>query len=169
MSDQYFKSPYERLSLWAQFKTLNHLEPTQGWGRYCEILEDGYEVEYPEIFRNVESTLPEKQCRFVWDVLSVYDAMQRQYLDADKDVPSELIFMGFSGNDETQLMAYCRFLVKDRRWAHVAHRGDYNSHFPAVDMYERMVQKWKELGKPHKATDAQTDSILEVKVHPENR
>jgi uncharacterized protein len=86
-------------------------------------------------------------------------------------------FLGFSGNEETDLMSISRLFVNDlSRWEHFRDR-DLNSHFPSVGSYQRMLSVWKPLldskirgsGGPYELTQDELIAILREHVHPEHR
>jgi uncharacterized protein YfbU (UPF0304 family) len=65
-------------------------------------------------------------------------------------------------------MAYARDL-RDRqhKWQYVEVASkDLNSHHPTVDIYKRMIEAWKDLGKPHKLSDDQYAKIAGARSFP---
>jgi uncharacterized protein YfbU (UPF0304 family) len=107
---------------------------------------------------------------FVNDAMNVFAVLQ----DAEKagcrppEPYTASTFPGFDGNHETRLMAYGRDL-RDRQhhWQYVAAASDdLNSHHPTVDMYERMIEAWKRLGKPNKLSEDQYAEIAGARRHP---
>jgi uncharacterized protein YfbU (UPF0304 family) len=99
----------ERLSLLLQFQILDRLEPNGGWGKYVKVIQSGYESEYREIELWVASRMSTDECKFVADVLSMYAALQRPYADHKKVLPPDRKFPGFSGNEESNLLAMRAF------------------------------------------------------------
>src|SRR5262245_55430816 len=106
----------QRLILMLQFMILDRLEPKAGWKSLVTVLENGYTSEYSRITGMLFDELSQRDCEYVFDVLSMYDALQRPYADARTldNLPDNLRFWGFDGNNEGKFMGFARYLMKDQ-------------------------------------------------------
>jgi uncharacterized protein YfbU (UPF0304 family) len=108
----------QRRILANQYRLLSHLDEAQASGhqRRAEILEEGYEGQYFAIFDEIADPLPERECKFVFEVLNMYHALQQRASDL-AEFPSDLSdaigFAGFCERDEIELVGYERFLASD--------------------------------------------------------
>ena len=75
---------------------------------------------------------------------------------------TQVKFPGFDGNNEPEFMSFVDALEKDNRYVDVIQAGNRNSHSAKVHVYERMIAKWQELGKPYTLTKEQLIEILEA-------
>lgn len=170
-------SKTERLILANQYRILEILIPgeSEGYSQHRMALEDGYALHYSDAFQNIWDELPESECELVLDVLSMHSALHFSYeaLENKAGIKENSIkFDGFDGNNETHYMSYCRYFC-DRlgRYAELADHGHdgYNSHMPTLEMYGRMLDAWRAMGKPNELTREQIGEIQMARVHPENR
>lgn len=156
-------SDFERLTLAVQYRVLDKVDPGQGWSTLVEVLEHGYEGEYSRITDWLYPGLPADECRFVIDILAVYDALQRPYVENNKEVPSDLKFPGFDGNNESHLLGYFRFVLAQERFVYVKRMfDDGNSHGPFSAGYRRMVSAWERLDKPPFLADPDATTVIEA-------
>jgi uncharacterized protein YfbU (UPF0304 family) len=71
----------------------------------------------------------------------------------DRIDPEKLLFYGFDGNEEVELMGFAKYLKTDTRfnslqvWAE-----DFNSHFPTTHRYTKMLERWDQLDHTKKLT-----------------
>jgi uncharacterized protein YfbU (UPF0304 family) len=166
----------ERKSLWNQIEILKHLDPTSKdhLEIHQQILEYGYQPLYKNLFEPIDRReLTQSEVSLVYDVLSMFEGFQRfEERTGTKLEGLFTKFLGFSGNDETELMAFSKFTVeKQKRWEYLNIR-EFNSHFPLVDVYRRMVTAWLKIPTPDRYGElsrTQIDVILAEAVHPENR
>jgi uncharacterized protein YfbU (UPF0304 family) len=155
-------SDFERLTLAAQFRILAKVDSDEGWSRFVEILESGYEAEYHRLSDMLYKPLSKEECGFVVSILAVYDALQRPYVDAYKDIPADLAFPGFNGNNHAGLLGYFRFLLDDGRFTYLKlMHEDGNSHGPFEEGYLRMVDEWRKRGEPHLLSGDEAAAVFE--------
>lgn len=167
-------SAYERQMLALQHRILAHVmlatyqelnaidenaaqvegDPEHQRGK-ARILESGYVTEYDDVFASVNPELSAEDCRFVVDVLSLFQyanwhirRLRQGGTAIDEDLEERLTFSGFDFNDnrESALAEYARFLVTPARWAELLDRFSAehehgNSHMPMASIYQRMVDK----------------------------
>src|ERR1700683_906737 len=93
----------ERLILANQFRILEHVDPDEASRCHeaCEILENGYTLEYKSLVSNFDDDVPEATCSEVIDILDMYRALKKAFRELpDGSVnPSDVEFRGFDGNE----------------------------------------------------------------------
>lgn len=172
-------SKVERLMLANQYKILELLDPGEAayYRRMQQVFEAGYEIEYDWSIQHVyddEHVLSREECLYVIHVMSMYEALQRSYNAlANKEGLEEhsVLFPGFDGNNEGQYLGYASFArEQDGKFSYLRLSGnDLNSHFPTRDMYQRMMSRWIHLGKRYELTRDELKSIIDERIHPDNR
>jgi uncharacterized protein YfbU (UPF0304 family) len=112
----------------------------------------GLKLEMPGLFHRHEDD-PQK-VDFVIDVLDMYDFIEGGY-DALSAEDKALVhkaslwhrFLGFDGNNESELMGIARFMVDDLERFRRFKGRDFNSHVPTVAEYRRMLLAFEPLRK----------------------
>jgi len=159
-------SKTERWILANQHRILEALYPQEApfFAETREALESGYELHYdPDYIDN--DTLSEEECREVLEILDMHRALHFSYAALGDKSGLELErvrFLGFDGNEETKYMAYCRYFCRHDggRFPELDRRDDFNSHFPMLDRYRRMLDQWRNLDKSHELTKADILKIV---------
>ncbi len=141
----------ERLILINQYRALAVMNPKEEkhYAEACEILENGYALEYTVLFQPISDELTEDECREVYDILDMYRALKAGYdkLDDKTGIDGRISFGGFDQNEETARYEYVRFLIVDQgRWEE-SNIPDLNSHWPMLESYRKMLREW------HNSTD----------------
>jgi uncharacterized protein len=79
----------------------------------------------------------------------MYEALAEAYKElTDKSGINarDVLFHGFSGNEETKYLLYARFL-RDRlglwKKLDVSQSDDLDGHYPSLDKYRAMLDRWK--------------------------
>lgn len=155
----------ERLFLANQHKILSHLDADNSdyHLKLAEQLRDGHKWLYSQSFDNFSENLSDDDAQLVLDILQVYqllDATYRELSDTSGISETQVKFPGFDGNNETEFMGFVDALEKDDRYVRVIQEGNRNSHSAKVHVYEQMIAKWEELGKPYTLTKEQLLDIL---------
>lgn len=141
----------DRWVLSNQYRILEALYPAEATDlqKVRQALEEGYELEYGSLIQNIyddRSTLSETECRFVIDVMSMFDNLRYAYdhlVDKADIDEAGLKFWGFSGNDESRMLGYARYLRSTRRFESLPmDREEFDSHMPTLDMYRRMLDAY---------------------------
>ncbi len=169
----------ERWILANQYKILEHVDPENA-GHYQmmqEVLEKGYETEYRWKTQHIyddDSVVTEEKCHYVINVMAMYDALQqssRRLADQEGIDANALAFPGFDGNNEGEYLGYAHFLRdKEGKFATLQLSGEsLNSHFPTLDMYNRMLAAWAHYGGGHEMSRGDISAVLAVRIHPDNR
>ena len=161
----------DRVFLINQYEILKRLDPgnASSYDEKIEILTDGYEVFYSSIDEWISEDMPASEGKLVLDVLDIYSLIQIYKRDNPEDSEvgnhSWSSFRGFDGNNETEYMAFTRFLIdRQGKFSEQAPRKDktdnFNSHTPVVDKYHSMVQAWRSMPGKYALSREQILTIL---------
>lgn len=163
----------ERLILANQYKILSHLENDDSYARLSDELLEGHEWLYADALGNVAEVMPTEDAEHVITILGIFGDLRDSYDQlADKSGidPHDVTFLGFDGNNESDLRSFARGLRKADRFADTLGDEVKNSHMPTTDLYRRMIAKWRELGEPNYPYSKDTMlAIIAARVHPDNR
>ena len=135
---------------------------------WITALENGYESQYDSIFQHIYDELPAHRCYFVIDVLNLYRAMIFSWkrlgepVSIDRD---DLVFDGFDGNTETDLMSFATYYVGDLGRFKESAGPDpeepyFNSHQERSVMYGRMLDAWSRVENQYELTEPDIQAIL---------
>lgn len=159
----------DRIFLINQYRILSALNPGEAehYKELISILQDGYKIFYPLIDEWIDEDMPEEEGRFVLNILSLYRAIEdykRRHGNAEFREEPFQIFRGFDGNNETDYMAFCRFLIETQgkfseQKAYFSENDNLNSHMPTSDKYRAMLEKWREFDESYNLTK---DQVLEI-------
>ena len=162
----------ERLNLINQYTILAKLSPddAEHYEELKTILEDGYEIFYSSLDMWISEDMPEKEGKFVLDILDLYRFIE----DYKSRSPNSLvlenhysIFRGFDGNNEGQYMGFARFLILTQgkfseQKKYLRKNDNLNSHSPMIEIYKKLLLKWEKLGRPYHLNDSQIKEILGI-------
>jgi len=164
----------QRLMLSNQFKILEGLYPEEK--EYYEVrrkaIEEGYTLHYREAFEVLnEDEMTEKESQEVLDILNMYRSITFSYnkLENKTGIKEESIkFKGFDLNDseEAKRLMYTRYFIIEldrfRELTYGEKRRDFNSHWPMLNKYRKMLEVWESMDKRHQLTRAEIISLIEV-------
>lgn len=119
----------------------------------------------------------------VLDILDMWSMIERSYeilSNESKDfVEKEASpfgknpkFPGFDGNNETEYMGTASFLVNDLDRFEEFKGRNFNSHYPSIDSYRRMLSVFKPLLQNLNFQPLSAQNIVDIlkeRVHPDNR
>lgn len=168
----------ERIMLANQYDILAALHRdnkhmSEDYAQRAETLRDGHEWLYSQYFDWVSPNLPEEKVQHVLHILGIYGDMRNSFnklTDKSGIDERELNFLGFDGNNESELLSFSEALRKHGRFGETIGPEAKNSHSPTTDIYDRMIEKWQELGKPnYPYSREQIIAIMEARIHPEYR
>jgi uncharacterized protein YfbU (UPF0304 family) len=153
----------ERLILWNQYEILKLLDKRHAddYGQHQEALASGYEQVWDWTYGQLlAEVMPTAQTSEVLNILTMFDAIEGSLetvaYKGTKPTPS---FVGFDGNNETEQMGFCHFLIeKQNKFSRWKGRS-LNSHHPVLDRYRRMLDEWKVMGEPMSLTSAQIEHL----------
>jgi uncharacterized protein len=145
-------TPFERLRLANQYAILEKVdtENNEHWRKCQKIVREGYTVFYHELFDPIYDEMSREDCRYVMDVIDMHYALKHSFdaLDDKGDLKeADVVFPGFSGNDETAFMSFARYLQDEHRWGEFLRGRDLNGHFPSTHRYKPMLENWEKIGK----------------------
>jgi uncharacterized protein YfbU (UPF0304 family) len=163
----------ERIILANQYEILSELKSDSSYEELAENLRDGHEWLYSQYFDYISPVLSESKVEHVLSILGVYGDMRSsfdQLSDKSGIEESQLTFPGFDGNNEAELLSFAGALRKARRFENTLGKHELNSHMPTTETYQRMIEKWRELGSPNYPYGRQAIiEILAARIHPDNR
>ncbi|WP_170111871.1 YfbU family protein [Photobacterium frigidiphilum] len=157
----------DRLFLKNQYEILKMLQPdnADSYDEKLEILESGYSLFYKELDLSLsEDELSEENCRFVLNVLSLFEAIHFYTQEHPDD--SEVIehyrsqFAGFDGNNECRLMSFALFLVRTQHRFEHLDITEFNSHCEMYSTYLRMLDRKRTLNTNGSLSREQVIEIL---------
>ena len=145
----------DRLILINQYRILASLNKNEAdhYEELISILENGYAIFYSQLDEWISDEMPEDEGRFVLEVLDLYRAIE-DVKRASKDnrllAHRYSFFRGFDGNNETDHMSFCRFLIEKQgkyqeQKQYLLKNDNLNSHMPMIEKYSRMLDEAKSL------------------------
>ncbi|QZA81090.1 YfbU family protein [Deefgea piscis] len=163
-------SKKDRLILINQYRILAKLdnEDAEFYNEAIDILENGYAIFYNQIIGGISDEMSEIDGKFVLNILDLYRAIEdlkRTTKDHELINHRYSIFPGFDGNNETEHMSFCRFLIQKQnkfieQQQYMVKNDNLNSHIPMIDKYTRMLEKSKELNNIWQINVEQALNIL---------
>jgi hypothetical protein len=164
-------TPVERLLLANQFRILEKLYPdsAEEYAKMRSIVAQGYTIEYEGVFNEVWDEMDIGECNYVFDVLEMYDTLERSY-DALSDKaglrPEDVCFRGFDGNNESRRFMFAQHLRNEGKWTETL-AGNLDSHSKGTMLrYPRMLAKYKPIAEKirgeHGDWQLTADQIKEV-------
>lgn len=148
-------SKRDRLILINQYRILASLNRDEAdhYQELITILENGYTVFYSQVDEWISDEMPQEEGRFVLDVLDLYRAIEdikRASKDSRLLAHDYSFFRGFDGNNETEHMTFCRFLIETQgkfpeQKQYLLKNDNLNSHAQMIEKYSRMLDEAKKL------------------------
>ncbi|RZQ54925.1 hypothetical protein C1E23_01170 [Pseudoalteromonas phenolica] len=143
----------ERLSFINQYLILEKLYPEEAehYATLRKALQEGYKNHYRDLVYNLSPEMPVEDCKEVLEILSMYRAITWSYMDitGKKEIVHDYQFKGFDGNEEAEQLAYASYFIFDldrfRELLYDKEYRDFNSHFPTLARYRRMLKVWEEV------------------------
>ena len=153
----------ERLTLANQYEILAKLSDdkydTDYYNNLSKILIKGFSRNYYELISEFDKDgLSQEECKFVVDVLNLYSEFRFSWRESkevrDNLEESKTLFKGFDLNENSNLLGYYEYLVKDAGlWPEIKDLmkegkiKDFNSHgnFPYINKLKEMLKKWEEV------------------------
>jgi uncharacterized protein len=146
----------DRLFLINQYEILKRLDRNniKVYDNFIEILTEGFEVFYHDINQWITEGVPFEDAQFVFDILSLYRNIEIYKLKNPDDIEIAghpwAQFQGFDGNSEGAHRQFVLFLVErynrfTEQAAYLHLTDSFNSHFPTIDIYKAMINRWKNL------------------------
>jgi uncharacterized protein YfbU (UPF0304 family) len=140
----------DRVMLINQYRILAALykEDEAHYRELIGILESGYEIFYSMIDEWISDDMPIGEGKFVLNILDLYRAIEhlkRSSKNRELADHHYSFFHGFDGNNETEYMGFCRFIIDEQgkyqeQEQYFLKNDHLNSHMPMVDKYKRMLE-----------------------------
>src|SRR5262249_20740262 len=114
----------------------------------------------------------EEEAHEVLEILSMFEALKDSASNAEK-AKEEIIeswvarFPGFDGNSEWDYLGYLDFLVKQKRYAHVADPQRLDSRVPLLVRYREMLTIWEQMDRPSILNTEQVKQLFSWWKRPE--
>ena len=160
----------ERLLLANQYEILGILKRDDSYTQMASNLRDGYKWLYQQHATQIEDDLSDEDAEHVLAILDIYTDLRHSYnqLSDKSEIDKEaLVFPGFDGNNETELLGFAEALAKNGTYSDTIGKPAKNSHMPTTEMYKRQIEQWKALGSPRAPlSKAQILSIIAARKHP---
>lgn len=163
----------ERLFLWNQYEMRKHVDPKSR--EHCETvqeaLQSGYQPCYEYVLDRMEKEeITGEQAQFVYDVLDMFDALQRyEQASGTKIEHAHAKFSGFDGHGD--LVGFARFNVEVlKRWDYLNIKN-FDAHMPIEPIYQRMLEVWKgkSLSERFTLNPDEVEAIFAATTHQDNR
>lgn len=145
-------SKYERLVLYNQYTIMEKLFPEdmEIYSFNKKVIEEGYAENYCELTEFLSDELDPTVSKEIWDILQMHRSLNVSYRnlpDKGELKEEDIKFRGFDGNNETRYMIYARFVFKDFDRYHELQESNssYNSHWPMLEKYRRMLRVWESI------------------------
>jgi len=117
------------------------------------------------------------------EILDLWDRLEEGFANLSEEdrvrVETEAYgaprFEGFDGNNESDLNHIALLLVNDLGLASRFKGREMNSHWPSLDVHDRLLAVWRPMWDPkvksgvYRLTADDLIKVLREKVHPENR
>lgn len=171
----------ERWIISNQLRLLSILDSDQSeyYEQSQKILENGYEVLYEDCINYIYpdgETFSEEKSQLVFNILTMFrniDSALTHLEDTEGLKIDELKFQGFDGNEETEYMLFTRFYCTEYgggRFPELVEGLDsFNTHWPVLESYLRMVEAWNSCPNKNKLTKDDLIRIQQAAIHPSRR
>jgi len=161
----------ERLILANQYEILAKLDPDDEahYTQLAKNLRAGHKWLYSKAFESVSRVVDDDTHEFVYTILRIYGELKSslEELDDKTGIDASLVnWPGFDGNSEVELLSLTGALIEADQFTSILGKPAINSHIPTVEVYRRMVSRWKALGSPHYPySKDQIQNILAARRH----
>lgn len=164
----------DRLILVNQYAILEKLDPSNArdYALKRTALEEGYSLQYGQIFNVIYDEMPIEDCKEVLSILEMYRAITFSYfkIHNTKNVDDQKYrFKGFDGNYETEYFSYCTYFISELgRYQELKYENehhDFNSPTQMLDKYRKMLSIWESYGDTMakmNLTQEQIEKLLEA-------
>ncbi len=163
----------ERLFLFNQYQILKVLYPKDAsyYTHVCEIVKQGYELDYALIFQNInDEPMSTQECEEVVGILTMFLRLEQSYRELEDKSgiePYRVTFRGFGGNEEYRYIGYTRYLIANGIFRELKNaRSDLNSHIPVIGIYRLMLNEWEPLRYKNPLPKSDIQKIIAAAYHP---
>ncbi|MCB2214394.1 YfbU family protein [bacterium] len=168
----------ERWIISNQLQLLALLDPEQReyYEQSQKILENGYEGLYEDCINYIypdDETFSIEKSRLVIDILDMFRSINNTLSRLEEtdglDIDS-LKFSGFDGNEEADYMLFAKFFCTEfdggRFSELVEGLNSFNTHWPVLESYIRMLEAWNSCPNKHKLTKDDLFQIQQAARYP---
>lgn len=161
----------ERLILSNQYEILGLLKKEPHYETMANDLRSGHQWLYQQDFQGMSENMSTEAAEHVHEVLGMFSELKASYeklTDKTGIAAHDVEFLGFDGNNETEMMAFAQALADRRLYEEMLGKRVKNSHMPTTDLYRRMLTQYVKLGKPRYPMSAATiKQIIAARRHPD--
>lgn len=129
------------------------------------------EWKYPGLFHNYVAS--KKVLHEVLDILDMYSIIENSYsqlnkkeqqyvLDQARFAKSNLKFIGFDGNNESEYMGIAGFIIEDMERYNEFQGRSLNSHAPTLKRYKKMLDAFEPIRETLIGTGMNKEQLVEV-------
>ena len=141
----------KRYELINQLLILEKLYPDEAnyYSKNRKALEYGFELHYSWLTENLSDGLTSEECKEVLEILDMYRSITFSWLNhnSEMEVPSNIKFKGFDGNNESALRNYVQYFILDLERFEELKYGksfpSFNSHTRMLEQYRRQLKVWR--------------------------
>ena len=162
----------DRIILSNQLKILEKLYPDEAsyYANHRKAIEYGFKLHYSWVAELInDKEMSEEECKEVLDVLDMYRAITYSFKRI-KDVidikPTDIEFHGYDGNTESEQFSYTNYFINDLgRFEELKPSSgypDFNSHWPMIEKYRRMLKVWKKYSDKNNLSEEQIEELLKL-------
>lgn len=150
----------ERLLLHNQYEILRKLDTAQEdhYEVLLTCLYQGYLEDLEDLLPHFEKPINPEVRSEVRQILQMFRALTPPH----GEVRPAVVFVGFDGNEEGEHYSYARFLLEDRGLWRESKSDNYNTHYPVLDAYRKMLAVWEALPNQFALTP---EDIAEIVTH----
>ena len=158
----------KRYELINQLLILEKLYPDEAdyYAKNRKALEYGFELQYSWLTENLSEGLTAEECKEVLDIMDMYRSITFSWthLNPKENIPDNIKFKGFDGNNESALRSYVQYFIMDLERFDELKYGQsfpsFNSHTRMIERYQHQLRIWRNFD--YELTEEQIALILEA-------
>ena len=153
----------ERLILHNQYEILKRIDPRQekDYQVLLHCLYNGYDEDFDQLLPHFEEPIDTLVRTRVRQILEMFRGLTHA-LHGKTVSALAVTFAGFDGNEETEYYAYARFLLEDLGLWRESRRDDYNTHYPVLPDYLKMLELWERVSNKIELRPEEIEQLVEL-------
>lgn len=158
----------ERLILANQYRILSNLEEDEKHSFRAEILENGYEVLYHEIFHGMYDPFPREAGREIHEILTMFrmiDNAKGRLTESQKEQVERLNFVGFDHHGEGKEYLFLMFLIEQANLYQELRGRNLEPIGDRLPEYRRLLQAYVDLGMRANYRDLSFEDLLQLQEY----
>ena len=155
----------QKLILFNQYEILKKLNPEEKdyYEENQSVLVNGSDSDIEDMASFLTGTSEDVK-QEVYDILEMFSVLERSYKQNHPDVdnvPYNVGFKGFDGNEESEYYSYCKHLIDGKNLYSEFKDRELNSHCNVLARYRTALQNYKD------ALNNRVDKVYEVPLTDE--